>query len=62
MKSYKVIDKIQKATAACRNGMNTMSNKLENATNRLMVKRVELLDKELEFLRTKLSNQIPASK
>lgn len=61
MKIYKIFDKMQSFTEGCKKAASAASAHLYDTKNRLMVKRLELLDKEQEFLRSQLSNQIPAN-
>lgn len=62
MKTYKIFDKMQAFAETCKKAANNASESLYNTKNKLMVKRLELLDKEQEFLRSQLSNRIAANK
>lgn len=62
MKNYKFLGKLESMASSCRDALNTASNKLANLQNRVMVKRIEMLDKELEELRGKVQLQITEGK
>lgn len=61
MKTYKVFDCMQKAANGCKNAFNKMASSVENTKQKCMVKRLELIDKEQEYLRSQLGTRISAS-
>jgi len=62
MKNYKLLGKLESYASSCRDMLNTASNHLANLQNKVMVKRIEMLDKELQELRGKVSLQITEGK
>lgn len=62
MKNYKLLGKLESYASSCRDMLNTASNHLANLQNKVMVKRIEMLDKELQELRSKVTPQITGGK
>lgn len=58
MKSYKIFDGIQKAANGCKNAFNKMANSVEDTKQKCMVKRLKVIDKEQEYLRSQLGRRI----
>ena len=61
MKTYKIFDNLQKAATGCKNAFNNMANKVEDTKQKCMVKRLQMIDKEQEYIRQQLGHNITSS-
>lgn len=62
MKKYKLFDHMHKAVTCCEKTFDKMANAVETTKTKCMVKRLQLIDKEQEFLRQQLGKNITSGK